>query len=134
MQIQRIQTIWLLLSIISAGLALCFPWLHVGPQAFGIESNPILAILGGLAALLPLVGIIIYRNPEREKLVVSVAALMALAAVAYVVALSQLGPDANCSIALLPTSAMALSGIFDVMAARALAADIKLLRNADRLR
>ncbi len=135
MQIQRIQTLWLILALAAAGVALAFPWLTVGAESFGIESNPILAILGALACLLPIVALIIFRNPAREKLVAKLSALMALASVAYVVALSQLGPDAaGCKINPLPTILMALSGIFDVMAARAIAADIKLLRSADRLR
>lgn len=134
MQIQRIQSLWLIIAFICALVSLCFPWIETGALSYGAESNPILLIIGLLATILPLIGLFTYRNLRRQKLITLIAALMAVLSLGYVVALSWLGPDPEVSVTLLAPCLMALSGIFDALARRAIISDEKLLKSADRLR
>lgn len=134
MQIQRIQSLWLTISFILAIVSLCYPWLKIDGGYVTIQNNVPLLVLALLAVMLPLVAIFLYRNLRRQKLVCSIAALMSLFSIGYVVALSYLGPNPESEVCIVAPVAMALSGIFDILARRAIVHDEKLLRSADRLR
>lgn len=134
MQIQRIQTLWLTIAFILAVVSLCFPWLKIDGTFLSAGNDVPLLILSLLAVLFSLVAIFIYRNLRRQKLVAAIAAVMAIFAVGYALALSFLGPNPESEICVLAPLAMTFSGLFDVLARNAMVRDEKLLRSADRLR
>lgn len=133
MQIQRIQSIWLILGLVTALCGLASPWWANANATFGVENSLFLLILGGLAVLLPLLALFMYRNLNRQITTCGLAALMALATVAYAVIAALCGSDA-LSIKPFPIVMLALSAIFDLLARRAVKADRELLRSADRIR
>lgn len=134
MQIQRIQSLWLLIACVCAVVSLCFPWLKIGGGFVSVENDIPLMIISLLATIFPLLAIFMYRNLSRQKLVCSLAAIMAILAIGYTVALSYLGPNPESDICFLSPVLMAFSGIFDMLGRRAIIHDEKLLRSADRLR
>ena len=136
MQIQRIQTLWLFLAVACALTSWFFPWLHLEVSSIDFYpwGNIFMAILAGLATLLPFVAIFMFRNLRRQKLSCSLGAFMALFSLGYVVALCWLGPDPNGSVCVTAPLLMACSGLFDVLARNAITSDEKLLKSADRLR
>lgn len=136
MQIQRIQSVWLLIAFATALTSIFLPWIHVPHASIDVYgwSNIFLLILAGLAALLPLVAIFMFRNLRRQKLLCALSAFMAIFALGYVVALSWLGPDPEVSVTLTAPLLMACSGLFDVLARNAIRSDERLLKSADRIR
>lgn len=136
MQIQRIQSVWLLIAFATALTSIFLPWIHVPASSIDVYgwSNIFLLILAGIATLLPFVAIFMYRNLRRQKLVCALSAFMAVLSLGYVVALSYLGPEPEASVGMAAPLCMAASGLFDVLARNAIIADEKLLKSADRLR
>lgn len=134
MQIQRIQTLWLLLATIFGGTSLAFGWLKIGAEPMMPFADPMLMVLAALAILMPLIGIFMYRRLAKQKLICRLAAIFALFSVGYIVALSFLGPDSGTSIMPLGPSLMGVSCWFDCLAVNGIVHDEKLLRAADRLR
>lgn len=136
MQIQRIQSLYLLIAFGCALTSLFFPWLHFEHFSMDVYawSNIFMLILAALATVLPLLAIFMFRNLRRQKLVAAIAAFMAIFALGYVVALSYLGPDPDGSLCLAAPLCMAASGLFDVLARNAIISDEKLLKSADRIR
>lgn len=134
MQIQRIQTLWLVLSIIAAAISFAFPWLKIGDEFIGLGNDTPLIVLGILALALPAIGIFLFRNLKRQKNVCKLAALFALSAISYTIVLSIWGPNTAAEVLILGPSLMVLSGIFDYMALKGICHDEKLLRDSDRLR
>lgn len=134
MQIQRIQSVWLLCAFVCALVSLCFPWLVIAGKGYGVQDSITLLVLGLLATILPLLGIFMYKNLRRQKQVCALSALMAVLCLGFVVAWSFMGPDPESSVALLAPCLMAVSAIFDILARRGIIHDEKLLRAADRIR
>lgn len=134
MQIQRIQNLYLLLAVIFAAISMFKPWLKIDGGYVMVENDVPLLVISLLATLLPLIGIFMFRNLRRQKLVCALSALMAVFSLGYCVSLSYLGPHPESEICIRPTIFMALSAIFDLLARRGAANDEKLLRSADRLR
>lgn len=134
MQIQRIQTLWLLAAVALATVSLFLPWLTVGQSPVTLWQNIPLAILALLATILPAAAIFMYPNPQRQQTAVGVAAFLAVATLGYLVALTYLGPDADVRVALAAPCCMALSGAMDTMARSAIRHDIRRLRDSNRLR
>ena len=136
MQIQRIQSIWLLIAFGAAITSWFFPWLHLEVSSVDLYpwTNIFLLILAGLATLLPLVAIFMFRNLRRQKLTCALGAFMALFSLGYVVALSWLGTDPDGSVCVTAPLLMACSGLFDILGRNAIISDEKLLKSADRIR
>lgn len=136
MQIQRIQSVWLLIAFAAALTSWFFPWLHFETASIDLFpwTNVFLMILAGFATLLPLLAIFMYRNLRRQKLTCALAAFMAVFSLGYVVALSWLGADPDGSVCLTAPMLMACSGLFDVLARNAIRSDENLLKSADRIR
>lgn len=134
MQIQRIQTLWLLGAVILAATSLFLPWLTVNGSAMAVWQSLPLAILAVTATVIPLAAIFMFHNPGRQQTAVGVAAFISVAALGYVVALTFLGPDSNVKVTLAAPCCMALSGAMDTMARAAIRRDIRRLRDSNRLR
>lgn len=134
MQIQRLQNLYLLVAFIAALVSLNFNWLKIDDVYVTVGNNVPLLILGLLATILPLLGLFLYKNLRRQKLTARLSALFVLFSLGYAVALSYLGPNPEAEICILAPCCMALSGILDCLAARAIASDEKLLKSADRIR
>lgn len=136
MQIQRIQSVWLLIAFAAALTSWFFPWLHFETASIDLFpwTNVFLMILAGFATLLPLLAIFMYRTLRRQKLTCALAAFMAVFSLGYVVALSWLGADPDGSVCLTAPMLMACSGLFDVLARNAIRSDENLLKSADRIR
>ena len=134
MQIQRIQTLWLIMAVIIAAISFAFPWIKIEESFIGLCDNIPMLILGLLASILPLVSIFLFRNLKRQKTTTQLSGLFALATFSYTVALSVLGPDKDAKMLILGPSLMVLSCIFDYLALKGINRDAKLLRDSDRLR
>lgn len=134
MQIQRIQTLWLIMAVIIAAISFAFPWIKIEESFIGLCDNIPMLILGLLASILPLVSIFLFRNLKRQKTTTQLSGLFALVTFSYTVALSFLGPNKDAKILILGPSLMVLSCIFDYLALKGINRDAKLLRDSDRLR
>lgn len=134
MQIQRIQTLWLILAVIIAAISFAFPWIKIEESFIGLCDNIPMLILGLVASILPLVSIFLFRNLKRQKTTTQLSGLFALVTFSYTVALSFLGPDKDAKMLILGPSLMVLSCIFDYLALKGINRDAKLLRDSDRLR
>ena len=134
MQIQRIQTLWLILATIAAGISFAFPWLKVEESVIDLTDNMPMLILGILAGVLSFVTVFLYRNVKRQKTTCRIAVLFSLCTIVYTVALSYFGPNPDAQVCISGPSLMALSCIFDYMALKGIRHDEKLLRDSDRLR
>lgn len=136
MQIQRIQSVYLLVAFAAALTSWFFPWIHFEAHSIDLfpYTNIFLGILAGLATLLPLIAIFMFRNLRRQKLMCAVSAFMVIFSLGYVVSLNYLGADADGVIQLCAPLLMGASGIFDVLARNAIRSDENLLKSADRIR
>lgn len=134
MQIQRIQTLWLIIALVCAIFSLTCNWLQIDQVYVNAHNNIPLLILGLLSTLLPLIAIFLYRNLRRQKIAARMSALFAVVTLGYAVALSYLGPNPEAELCILGPVSMALSGIFDCLAVGGISHDEQLLRSADRLR
>ncbi len=135
MQIQRIQTLWLLLGAVASGVSLIFPWFRVGDVSVDATESVPLLVAAILAVALPLLAIFMYKSLGRQKLVAKLGALFSLLTIGYAVALSTFGPDgADAGVCVLAPVCMAMGGIFDYLAVKGIVRDERLLRSADRLR
>lgn len=134
MQIQRLQNLWLLIAFVTAIVSLNYNWLDIAGTYVTIRNNIPLLILTLLATILPLLSLSLYKNLHRQKLAARLSAIFALFSIGYAVALSFLGPDPEAEICILAPCLMGLSGVADCLALRAIAADERLLKSADRIR
>lgn len=134
MQIQRLQNLYLLIAFLAAICSLNYPWLIVPGGTIGIQNNIPLLILGLLATILPLLGICLFKNLKRQKLVARLAALFAIVAVGYTYTLDLINIENGANLALLAPAAMFVGALFDLFAASAISHDQKLLKAADRIR
>lgn len=136
MQIQRIQSVYLLVAFAAALTSWFFPWIHFETASIDLfpYTNIFLGILAALATLFPLIAIFMYRNLRRQKLMCALSAFMVVFALGYVVALNSLGADADGVIKVCAPLLMAASGLFDVLARNAIRSDEELLKSADRIR
>lgn len=136
--IQRKQTLWLLLSVICAFLSYLFPFFSGTKQgANGIEKANIdaistfaLMILTGIAMLLSLVAIFLYKNRKLQlRFCVGGILLSALIIVLYFAEIKSL----SGSIALSSVFVFALPVCY-IMAALGIRKDEKTVKALDRLR
>ncbi len=134
MQIQRIQTLWLILSVIAASVSFAFPWIKTGDAFVGLCDNVPMLILGILAISLSAVSIFLFKNFKRQKNACKLAILFALFTLGYTAALSLWGPNSDAKVCIIGPTLMVLSAIFDYLALKGIKHDEKLLRDSDRLR
>ena len=136
MQIQRIQSVYLLVAFAAALTSWFFPWIHF--EAYSIDiypyTNIFLGTLAALATVFPLIAIFMYRNLKRQKLMCALSAFMVVFSLGYVAAFSALGSDAYGEIQLCAPVLMGVSGILDILARNAIRSDENLLKSADRIR
>lgn len=134
MQIQRLQNLYLIIAFICAIVSLSFPWINLPEGNISVQNNVPLLILGLLATILPLLGICLYKNLQRQKLVSRLAALFAFFTLAYAWILDWTNIENGATMALLTPCAVVFSCLFDIFATGAIKSDQKLLKAADRLR
>jgi hypothetical protein len=140
--IQRIQTLWLLLSIASAGVLCFFPiyeglFLNGTTQAFGVRENIFLFAGITLIALISLVNIFFFKNRGRQKMIILINTLLTggIFAAQYFL-IEQLKKDIGIvqgdwqMAAMLPIFII----IFHIFAFAGIRKDEKLLSSADRMR
>ncbi len=134
MQIQRLQNLYLLIALILQVSSIFIPWWTTADASkISVCTDPVLLILCCLAAALSLVGIFLFKNLRRQKLVAAIAALIGLLSVSYAFALTYIDTESAVTMAL-GGCPMAIGAIFDIMARNCMIRDDKLLRSADRLR
>ena len=154
--IQRIQTVYLLLSVLLLGLMFFLPLAHaVGPQntVFRImiwgyddpaaSSSPVvnslnLAVtaLSGATILLNLITIFRYKKRRFQKRLCSVQIVLLLLTTGVLVSyLKAFGDRASSAVSLSVTVAFPLVAvILTLLARRGIAKDDKLVRSLDRIR
>lgn len=136
MQIQRIQTLWLILAAICAAVSFAYPWLLLPDFTLYIKHNAAMVICASLAALLPIIGIFLYRNLKRQKTVSLLAAWFGVFTIVTAILLpiaGKINAD-DVQMCILGPILMCVSCIFDSLAIKGITRDAKLLRDADRLR
>lgn len=109
------------------------PWWNAGVETITPLANPMLLILCCLAAAMALIGIILFRNLRRQKLVCGLSALIGLLAATYGFAMTFMDTDTTVSLSY-GAAVMAIGAIFTIMARNRVIHDEKLLKSADRLR
>ncbi len=134
MQIQRLQNLYLLIAFLAAIVSLTCPWIIMPGGNVTIQNNTPLLVLALLATILPLLGICLYKNLQRQKLVSRLAALFADCALVYAAVLDLINADNGANIGLIAPCAIFFSSLFDLFAARAINSDQQLLKAADRIR
>lgn len=140
--IQRIQTLWLLISII-CGAILCFYPIYEGlflngtTQAFGVRENIFLFAGVTIITLISLVAIFLFKNRTQQKLVILVNILLTAGVFgAQYYLIEQLKKDIGIAqgdwqmAAMLPL----LIIICHLFAFAGIRKDEKLLSSADRMR
>jgi peptidoglycan/LPS O-acetylase OafA/YrhL len=131
MQIQRIQSLWLLFAAICGGLSSCLPWLSTAEA----DTTPLcclsLRIPSALAIILIIVSIFMYRNMRRQKQVIKISVM--LMGCSWIIA-GVLSYTQGAAIVYGGPAIMAVAAVFALMAVSAIRRDEKLLRSADRLR
>ena len=124
MQLQRIQSLWLLVAVVCCAVSLFLPWLNVGPEvALTPLKDVFLGVLVGLSGLLPLIGIFSFRSLRRQKQICAISALMSVFALGYVLAQSLMNSEAEASLAPVGPMMVAAGALFDLLARRAISAD-----------
>ena len=134
MQIQRLQNLYLLLAFLAAILSLNYPWVILPGANVTVQNSVPLLILALLATILPLLGICLFKNLKRQKLVSRLAALFAICSLAYAFILDYTNIENGANLAILAPAIMFASALFDLFAAGAISSDQKLLKAADRIR
>jgi len=134
--IQRIQTIYLLLAVLTLGFSVFYPvWTDVNsPGAFPInifEANPYLPlrILWIVMPVIPLVAIFFYKKRKRQITLCRISFLIVVFFLAFVCFYLSQG-NINSYFTLLP----AVSLLFLYLAYRNIRKDEELVRSMDRLR
>lgn len=133
MQIQRLQNLYLFIALVLAVASMLMPWWNLGDEAITPCADPVLLILGWLAAAMALAGICLFKNLQRQKLVCALCAIIGFLAVAYGNGRFLLSDDPLLTIGTGFTP-MALAALFAIFARNCVIKDQKLLRSADRLR
>jgi hypothetical protein len=140
--IQRIQSLWLLLSAICAMLIWIIPifggmGIDNLPKAFSIQENLALMFIIALAAIIPFINIFLFKSRSTQKKLIIVNALIAAGIIVTEYLLVEqfkidFGvPQGNWQLsAILPFFII----LFQVFAYRGILHDEKLLSSADRMR
>lgn len=131
MVIQRIQTLWLLISAALMVNVSILPYAEAGATKLYAYDNWPMAIISLLIIVLLCISIFSYKNLRLQKQITVIAFLFAIifAAIAYIANANT--EDVTYSI--VSIICLTLSGILDIFAYRAMSKDQKRLRNADRL-
>lgn len=133
MVIQRLQTLWLLISMVLVVVAALRPIAWCGEIPVYVSDYPVLAILTWLIACLLFICIFTYKNLKLQKSISMLAlALMVILSIVGFIYEARLMPDA------VPEWGggvlfLILAAILDVMAYRGMVRDHKKLRDSDRL-
>lgn len=138
MQIQRIQTLYLLIAAILTGMFCFLPYATVSVSDEGIRQmlvteTPVLFILNATITVLLLITIFMYRNLKQQIKLALIDALLILGSVATTLLYIYVGhadaiPAFNGGAILL-----ALAFAFTIAARRAMKRDKAKLSSADRL-
>ena len=140
--IQRIQTVWLLLAAICAGLSFFIPFGLEFVSDMGTESvegvgmnaqnNTLVLIIMADIILCSLIAIFSYKNRKVQKAFALIVILLSLAAMGYMVYAAEFAKE-NTSIRLGIISPI-LSMIFGFLGLNGIRKDDKLVKSLDRLR
>jgi hypothetical protein len=140
--IQRIQTIWLLLTAAAAFLTLKFPFysgqiVEEGQPkhflAFTAQSNMLLLILTVGVGLASLIAIFLYKNRKLQMRIILIALGVAVLNLVLYFLQTQKFIAAESNYSLAAILAIAIP-VFLVLAARGVRKDEKLVKSLDRLR
>ncbi|MBD5282838.1 MAG: DUF4293 domain-containing protein [Bacteroides sp.] len=138
MQIQRIQSVYLLIAVI-ASVALWFlPWIHI--ESASIDASPTnnitFGILNTINTLLPLITIFLYRNLRRQKHVCMLAIFLGIVSIGCIMAetLYLHYHDVAASTGTASIFCFVVMLFFELLAHRAMIRDENLLKSADRIR
>lgn len=139
MQIQRIQTLWLLFALGCMVAFIVLPFGHIELPGVGVGDLRSYDFLGliipaGLAALLQLIGIFSYKSIGNQRSIVVLALMMVLVSIGITVYI--LCDRATQGIIEWgwPTAFLAGALVFNALALVGINHDIRLLRSYDRLR
>ena len=140
--IQRIQSVWLLLAAICAGLTFFVPFgkefvsaantIQVNADGMTAFTDQVVLIISICMMASALLTIFVYRNRKIQKYITAILILQALLCAAYMVYASEFQLE-NTSIRF-GIVAPVLSFVFASLAYKGISNDDKLVKNLDRLR
>ncbi|MEL6391133.1 MAG: DUF4293 domain-containing protein [Bacteroidota bacterium] len=142
--LQRIQSIYLLLAAVAAGLLYVLPAAQTAVAAeasylfsdsrFTLADDVVLLACFGLAALLWAMGIFLFRNRQLQVKLSTIALLLVIGGSAYGAYLFTQDAAQTSAVLAAGVGLPLLSLIFGWLANRSIKYDEKLVRSADRLR
>ena len=142
--IQRIQSVYLLVSIVISSLLLVVPIYEFQPgtpdggeiRSFTITSNAFLALLNGAIGLLSLIAIFFYKKRNMQIRICNLGLLLTCVLIGLLFFMADtMSENANQKVHYLYGSYLPLIQIlFIFLATRAVKKDEDLVRSADRLR
>lgn len=138
MQIQRIQTLWLIIALgcMVAFIVLPFGHLDIDGAVAPLRSYDFVGLIipAGIAALVQLISIFSYHNPASQRGMVWLSFMMTLVSVAIAVyILCDRATQGTIEWAW-PVAFLAGALIFELLAVKGISSDIRKLRSYDRLR
>ncbi|MEM8584056.1 MAG: DUF4293 domain-containing protein [Bacteroidota bacterium] len=142
--LQRIQSIYLLLAAVAAGLLYVLPAAQTAVEAeasylfsdtrFTLDDDVILLSCFGLAALLWGMGIFLFRNRHLQVRLSTIALLLVVGGSAYGVYLFTQDAAQTSAVVAAGVGLPLLSLLFGWLANRSIRYDDRLVKSADRLR
>lgn len=143
--IQRIQSVWLFLASMIAGLLFLFPLFHYRAVAYpsmlpqehweSVKNYLPLLIMAAALVLLPLVAIFFFGNRPRQRGIVWLSILFCIGFIALeAMRFANLGNMAGLSWAIPGPVLPVVSIVLDFFALRGIRKDEKLIKSLDRLR
>ena len=140
--IQRIQTVWLLLVIISACIAFFLPFgtefvsaidsTAVAGKAMNALNNTIVLFLIADIIICAIIAIFTFKNRKTQKIFCILIILMSIVNAAFIIFTTTF--EAENKILGFGIIAPLLTFIFAILAFRSIQKDDKLVKNLDRLR
>ncbi|MBJ2188986.1 MAG: DUF4293 domain-containing protein [Muribaculaceae bacterium] len=139
MQIQRIQTLMLLIAAIFIGVFCFTPFATVAaegaePTAMFVKDAPVLLILNIVVAALLLITIFMYHNLRQQMKMTILAIVLICASMVTSGFVIGVGMENATPVLLGGVVLLVLALLFALLAYRGMKRDHKLLRSMDRLR
>lgn len=139
MQIQRIQTLFLLIAAILVGVFCCVPFAsidtaEVANRAVYAKDAPVLLVCNIAVAAILLIVIFMYRNLRQQMRVTLLSIVLLCASIVTSGFIIYVGFDNAAPVLFGGVLLLVLALVFAIAAYRAMRHDHNLLRSADRLR
>lgn len=139
MQIQRIQTVMLLIAAILVGIFCCVPFASVkaaeaAESVVYAKDAPVLLVLNIAIAVILIIVIFMYRNLRQQMRMTILSALLICGSIVTSGFIIYVGYDNATPVLFGGVILLVLALVFALLAYRGMSRDHNLLRSMDRLR